>query len=161
MRAPETLITSNPLFQLWHVDPKGDSGPACHDPGNWKLHVKHWVFKRPIWMYSFKWKYIQQCGWCGERGNKYLGRVDVTNHRNHYHSKCLSEMSKQYHEHDPTKCYNCSGYVPNMMPWIKPDMPVEQRSAIDGLNALVAIGVLTQKQAVDRYHKKKQAKQWM
>lgn len=107
MNAPETLITSNRLFQLWHIDPKGDNGPACHDPGNWKLHVKHWHFNIPIWMYSFRWKHIEQCGWCGKRGSKALGRVDTSNHRNRFHSRCLSEMHRWYHDHDKTTCWPC------------------------------------------------------
>lgn len=108
MYAPETQITSNKLFQLWHIDPKGDSGPPCHDAGNWKLHVRHWHFKRPVWIYSLMWKHLVKCGWCGNRGNKELGRVDVSDHDGkHYHSKCISEKSRHYHSHDPATCWNC------------------------------------------------------
>lgn len=107
MYAPETLVTSNVLLQIWHIDPKGDSGPPCHDKGNWKLHIRHWSIKPPVWWYSFKWKHLERCAYCGKRGSKELGRVDTSDGRRHYHSSCLGEQSQAYHRHDPNTCWNC------------------------------------------------------
>ncbi len=70
MYAPETLITSNKLFQLWHIDPKGDSGPPCHEAGDWRLHVRHWHFNLPVWIFTFRAKHTRKCYVCGRRGHK-------------------------------------------------------------------------------------------
>lgn len=89
MNAPETLITSNKLFQLWHIDPKGDSGPPCHNGGNWKLHIKHWHFKIPVWIYSFRWNHIEKCASCGQRGSQKnpVNNCDWDGSK-HWHSGC-------------------------------------------------------------------------
>jgi hypothetical protein len=108
MNAPETLITSNKLFQLWHVDPKGDSGPPCHDKGNWKLHVRHYDFKYPTWFYVFRRNKITRCAYCGDKGTK-SNPVNFSNYdgRVSYHSGCLAKQSKHFHMHDPATCWPC------------------------------------------------------
>jgi len=94
MWAPETQITSNKLFQLWHIDPKGDSGPPCHDPGDWRWHIRHWEFKPPSWYYSMKWRWFRKCYICGKRGRK-RNWVNLNDHKGYRHLQdCPTEEQR-------------------------------------------------------------------
>lgn len=96
------------LVDIWHTDPRGDAGPACHGRKHWKWHIHHmsiqWTF-----IQRYIQRHITKCAWCGKKSSKELGLVNHSDHRTVYHSKCMSEKSKEFHRHDPQGCYNCSG----------------------------------------------------
>lgn len=98
------------FIEIWHTDPLGDAGPACHGRKHWRWHIHHMSISPSFW-YDFRQKHITRCAWCGKKSSKELGRV---NHSNGirgvvYHSECMSEFSKHHHAHDPRGCYACSG----------------------------------------------------
>ena len=94
------------FIDIWHTDPKGDAGPACHGRKHWKWHIHHMSIS-PVFWYNFRQKHITRCAWCGKKSSKELGRVNHSDHRTVYHSQCMSEHSKAWHAHDPATCWNC------------------------------------------------------
>lgn len=96
------------FIEIWHTDPLGDAGPACHGRKHWKWHIHHMRVSPSFW-YDFKQKHITKCAWCGKKSSKELGRVNHSDGRTVYHATCSSEASKAHHAHDPRGCYACSG----------------------------------------------------
>lgn len=98
------------FLQVWHTDPLGDAGPACHGRKHWKWHIHHMSISPSFW-YDFRQKHIARCAYCGKKSSKELGRVNHSNGVRFvaYHSSCMSKMHKEHHEHDPRGCYACSG----------------------------------------------------
>lgn len=96
------------FIEIWHTDPLGDAGPACHGRKHWKWHFHHMRVSPSFW-YDFRQKHITKCAWCGKKSSKELGRVNHSDGRTVYHATCSSEASKAHHAHDPRGCYACSG----------------------------------------------------
>lgn len=96
------------FIEIWHTDPLGDAGPACHGRKHWKWHIHHMSISPSFW-YDYRQKHITKCAWCGKKSSKELGRVNHSDGRTVYHSSCQSEQHKAHHAHDPRGCYNCSG----------------------------------------------------
>jgi len=96
------------FIDIWHTDPLGDAGPACHGRKFWKWHIHHLSISPSFW-YDFRQKHITRCAWCGKKSSKELGRVNHSDGRTVYHAACQSEAHKHFHSHDPRGCYACSG----------------------------------------------------
>ena len=94
------------FIELWHIDPLGDAGPPCHGRKYWKWHIQHMKLRLTFWQ-SFKQRHITRCAWCGNKSNAEQGRVNHSDHRTVYHSKCMSEKNAAYHAHDPLTCWGC------------------------------------------------------
>lgn len=120
------------LIDVWHIEPGGaDALTVCKDrirdkdgkfvrwSHTWKWHFWHY---KVSWTFIYGWRrrLLTRCAECGGPSRK----GNVVNHsfggnrvkvplyigeQGLYHSKCMSEVSKRMHEHDPRGCYACSG----------------------------------------------------
>lgn len=159
------------MVDIWHTDPKGDAGPACHGRKHWKWHIHHMSVKLPIY-YDFMQKHVTRCSWCRQKSSKELGRVNHSNGTGVYHSKCMTEYSTHYHQHDPRGCYACSGKAAfdfnrnggaqlTTLPEVLPVMPANQRRALSSLHTMVNLGLLPYDKAVKRYNSQKEKAKWL
>lgn len=96
------------LVDIWHTDPRGDAGPACHGRKHWKWHIQHMSIKW-VFIQRFVKRHITRCAWCNGKSDKKLGMVHFSNGRVVFHEKCYSEHDRMIHDHNPQGCYRCSG----------------------------------------------------
>lgn len=142
------------MVDIWHVDPRGDAGPACHGRKHWKWHIHHMRIQWSFWQ-SFVQKHITKCAWCGNKSNKEQGRVNHATGHMRCHAKCLSQYIDSMHEHDPATCYNCKQ---KKLPTIHPAMPADQRELLDSLRVELDLGLVQLAAAIRVYNQRKNSK---
>lgn len=154
------------IIEIWHTDPLGDSGPACHGRKHWKWHFNHMRIRLSFW-YDFLQAQIDRCAWCGKKStgkmaNGELGRVNHSDGRATYHSACLDAKNNAYHAHDPNKCWNCEQNTKVVyLPLLQRYMPAEQYRIVESLRMNVDLGFMGQETAIAIYNKRKRAARWL